>query len=76
MEARVANEAKQHTPINPMGLKRGTSGDAGGIMDEGVQGKKVSVGKGEGGPGQKSGVDPKTGGGLLRKGEAAGGVMK
>ena len=74
----MANDLKQLSPIDIKGgsLKRGTSGDAGGVMDTGVQGRKVSVGKGEGGPGQNSGIDVK-GGALQRKGSGdAGGVMK
>ena len=72
------SDAKQLTPIDPMGGKLKNGPDSGGgYMDDGVQGRKVPVGKGEGGPGQKTGIDPRTGGGLLRKGSGdAGGIMK
>jgi hypothetical protein len=72
----VANEARQLTPIDIKGgaLKDGPD-NGGGYMDNGVQGRKVPVGKGEGGPGQSGGIKP-INGPLQRKGGDAGGVMK
>ena len=70
------SDAKQLTPIKLMGnVLQDGSDNPGGYMDTGVQGRKVPVGKGEGGPGQSGGVKP-INGPLQRKGQDAGGIMK
>jgi hypothetical protein len=75
-EAQVALTAKQLSPIKLVGNPLQDSADHGGGYGGGGDSiPKVSVGGGEGGPGQNSGIKP-INGPLQRKLGNAGGIVK